>query len=204
MLSNIVFKLIYSGLVIFSPVLPNTPKIYEAILVYTVVFIMFIMYDKMKWNDKKKQGIKVPEYRWQWFIAPAVLLVICLLFAFGAFGFTPVAVATNSMKGEFSTGDVVLVRKISKIDISSIEESNSSNYCNSVTNKNYLLDSSIRTSSFLAPSKDDALLAFVMRDYQEEMKANDIDLSRPDDVLAFAKRNKWIMNNYNHSRAFTF
>ena len=111
--SNIAFQLIYVGLPIFLPVLPNVQKIFEAIMLYTSVFIMYIIYDKFSFerNKKEEKNIVQTKYHWKWMIAPALILTFCLLFAFGALPYVPVAVASDSMRGEFSKGDVVLVKK---------------------------------------------------------------------------------------------
>ena len=123
MLGNMVFQFLYSGLFIFIPILPNTPKIYEAIILYLTIFIMYIVYDKTSWDKEQKQnGMVIEKYRWKWLIFPGTVLAICLLFGIGVFPYVPVAVASNSMKNEFGKGDVVLVKKVSKIAVDEIKE----------------------------------------------------------------------------------
>lgn len=121
MLSNMIFMFAYMGLPLFSPVLPNIPKIFDAIITYAVIFIMFIIYDKMSHDKKKKQGLDIPNYHWKWMLFPGVVLTICILLGIGAFPFVPVAVASNSMKGDFERGDVVLVTKITKEEKEKLE-----------------------------------------------------------------------------------
>jgi len=121
--SNIIFMFIYAGIPVYSPVLPNTPKIYEAIILYSTVFIMYILYDKIAWerNKKAKKEIHTTRYNWQWLVAPAIVLTISILFAIGVFPYIPFAVASNSMKSEFDVGYVVLVRKTTPEVLATIE-----------------------------------------------------------------------------------
>ena len=117
--SNLLLQFIYTGIPVFMPVLPNIPKIFEAIMLYTAIFIMYIIYDRVLWDRKRKKekNKSTPDkYHWKWMIAPAIILGFCLLFALGVFPYIPLAVASNSMQGEFGRGDVVLVKKYTLID----------------------------------------------------------------------------------------
>lgn len=121
--SNCLFQFVYVGIPLFSPVLPNSPKIYEAIILYTTLFIIYIIYDKVLYDrNKEKNNLTIPDkYHLKWLIAPGVVLTFLILFALGAFPYMPVAVASNSMSPEFNRGDVVLVRKSDNIDVKNIE-----------------------------------------------------------------------------------
>jgi len=112
LLGIILFRSMYSLIPIFMPILPNVSKLFIAILVYAVVFVSFILYDKYNYEEKYKGVAKTKPYRlWQYLI-PGLVLVVCLSFGFGLFPVTPVAVASNSMQGVFSRGDMVFVQKL--------------------------------------------------------------------------------------------
>jgi signal peptidase len=120
LIGNLIFMLGLNIFVYFSPVLPDIPNILDAIAVYCVTFIMFIIYDSVEWRAKRNGGITV-EYkdrrRWWWTILPGAFLAVLIMFGLGVFPIIPVAVASNSMAGEFRRGDIVYVRRIEPNDV---------------------------------------------------------------------------------------
>jgi len=112
LLGVLLFRCTYSLVPIFAPVLPNITQLFMALIVFSVVFIMFIIYDKHMYEDKHKQFRKAKPYKWGRFIVPGLILVSCLGFGFGLFPVTPLAVASNSMQGTFNRGDMVIVQKL--------------------------------------------------------------------------------------------
>ena len=111
-------NLIYAGmtqaLILFSPVLPDTQTILDAIATYAIVFLMFIVYDSIEWAAKRQSGgeVKVRGKRQWWvMIFPGAALAICVMFGLGIFPIIPVAVASESMNPEFRRGDMVYVVK---------------------------------------------------------------------------------------------
>jgi signal peptidase len=117
---NLIFILSYNALIYFSPILPDIPRILDAIITYCIVFIMFIVYDSVEWFSKRHSGITI-EYkdrrRWGWSIIPATFLVLCIMFGVGVFPVMPVAVASNSMVQEFRRGDMIYVERTSPDDL---------------------------------------------------------------------------------------
>jgi signal peptidase I len=117
---NLIYAVGINLFLFFMPILPNIPQILDAITIYCVTFIMFIVYDSIEWKAKRKSGIEI-EYkdrrRWEWTIIPSVFLIGCILFGLGVFPIIPVAVASNSMSDEFKRGDIIYVRRINPDDI---------------------------------------------------------------------------------------
>jgi signal peptidase len=114
MISNMIFMVGHQAILLFSPILPDVMPILDAIALYCIVFIMFIIYDSVEWVAKRSDGINVTwqeKRQWGWTILPGVFLVVCVMFGLGVFPVIPVAVASNSMLGEFSRGDLVYVRR---------------------------------------------------------------------------------------------
>ena len=114
--SNLIFAIGYNFLIYFSPILPNVPLIIDAIALYCIIFLMFIIYDSVEWISKRQDGINVvykENRNWLWTIIPFGVLIIMLMFGLGMFSIRPVAVASNSMKPEFKKGDVIYIKKIS-------------------------------------------------------------------------------------------
>lgn len=102
----------YSLTAITAPVLPDISAIFLAILLYAALITMFFLYDKYTFDQRQKSQPLRRRYRWTAYIAPAVILVICVIFGSGLFPARPVAVASNSMKGTFSRGDMLIVKKL--------------------------------------------------------------------------------------------
>lgn len=116
LIGNLIFAIGYNFLIYFSPILPNIPFIVDAIALYCIVFIMFIIYDSVEWMAKREAGINIAykeKRNWLWTIIPLVVLIIMLLFGLGFFNIRPMAVASNSMKPEFKRGDVIYIKKVS-------------------------------------------------------------------------------------------
>jgi len=114
---NLVFATVYQAIPILSPYLPDMPRILEAILLYTLLFIMYLIVVTLRWRRRKaaKQLEKPPD--WRWLTVFGGILAVLLLFGFGVFRYIPVAVASNSMQDVFAKGDVVIVEKITDADM---------------------------------------------------------------------------------------
>jgi signal peptidase len=112
---NLVFVLGVNLLLFFSPILPDIPNILDAIAIYSVTFIMFIIYDSIEWRAKRSAGIDVvykDRRRWWWTIPPGGLVIVSILFGLGVFPVMPVAVVSNSMEREFKRGDIIYVERV--------------------------------------------------------------------------------------------
>jgi signal peptidase len=111
---NLIFVVGINLILFFSPILPDIPNILDAIAVYCVTFIMFIIYDSIEWRAKRSAGIDVAykeRRHWWWTIPPGGLIVVTVLFGLGVFPVMPVAVVSNSMAREFKRGDIIYVER---------------------------------------------------------------------------------------------
>ena len=115
----LLFRGFYSFLLIFMPILPKVENIFFAIVTYTVIFIMFIMYDKYVYEENaSKERKKRKPYGWKRFIAPFALLFVFIVFGFGLLPVAPVAVGSKSMESEegFNMGDMLVIQKLGSPD----------------------------------------------------------------------------------------
>jgi len=108
----ILFRAAFSLIPVLVPILPNITPILLSILIYVDVFIMFILYDKFVYDSANKERRRLKSYSWRGYIIPGLLLVMLVTFGFGILPIMPVAVASNSMKGSFARGDIVIVKKL--------------------------------------------------------------------------------------------
>jgi len=113
---NMLFLTVYQAVPVLSPYLPDMPKILDAIVVYTLVFIMYLIAGRLLWNRRRAAAPRGEPYHWKWLLLPAGVLTVFLLFGLGVFAYLPVAVASNSMSDVFSRGSLVIVKKIDNID----------------------------------------------------------------------------------------
>ena len=109
---NIIWRCVYSLSLVFLPYLPDITKLFLSILIYADVFVMFFIFEKMVYDKRVKEKYSQKHFGFRSYVVPALLLVICLTFGLGVFPFTPVAVASNSMQGEFVRGDMVIIKKL--------------------------------------------------------------------------------------------
>jgi len=105
------FRAAYSLIPVFSPYLPDITKILFAILTYVAVIVMFFLYDRYVLGQGQKTEFK-PKHKWAAYVAPAAILIVCIVLFSGILPSKPVAVASESMKGEFNIGDLVVVKKL--------------------------------------------------------------------------------------------
>jgi signal peptidase I len=112
---NMLWIGMYQAVFFISPILPGIPKILEAIAVITTVLIMYILMQSLqhKQNHKLQQ---TEHYPWQQFIFTSTLGIVLIMFVLGVFSYVPMVVVSESMKGTFSRGDVVIVHKIKPAD----------------------------------------------------------------------------------------
>ncbi|MDR2736082.1 MAG: signal peptidase I [Gracilibacteraceae bacterium] len=123
MIGNMIFQFVYWAVYLYSPFMPNIQKIMEAIFIQAVVLIMFVLFNGQEWRQhliETKQAVKSTR-DWLWMTPAGIVLALCQLFGLGVFPFIPVGVASNSMKGEFSRGDMVIIEKITEETLGSIQ-----------------------------------------------------------------------------------
>jgi signal peptidase I len=112
---NLIYAIGINIFLFFSPILPDIPKILDAIAAYCITFIMFIIYDSIEWRAKRDNGIDAAckdRRNWKWTIIPGGFLIVSILFGLGMFSIIPVAVASNSMAEEFKRGDIIYIRRV--------------------------------------------------------------------------------------------
>ena len=101
---------VYALIPVLSPVLPDISKILWAIMVYFVMFIAFIMYDRSIFSSGKK--VRHQRYAWTVYIIPGILVIFSIAFGSGITQWNPVAIASTSMTGTFDRGSLVFIKKI--------------------------------------------------------------------------------------------
>lgn len=122
-IGNLIFQTVYWFIYLFSPWLPDITKIMDAIFVYAIVLVMFVIVDWQEWKQNRRrynEPVK-RKYHWVWLTPPAALLVLLMLFGLGVFPYVPVAVASNSMKGVFSKGSLVVVNRVNRETLETIQ-----------------------------------------------------------------------------------
>ncbi|MBE6150701.1 MAG: signal peptidase I [Firmicutes bacterium] len=122
-LPNYIYRGILSGIVLFSPIIPNlnwlVNNLFLLILLIILVFSIDYLVDLEEKRIRKrkiKQGNTLGTY------CLFGITVIFVLFVVGIFKYQPIAILSNSMKGSFSKGDAVVVEKIDKDDLSRIKK----------------------------------------------------------------------------------
>lgn len=105
------FRAAYSLIPIFLPVLPNITTLLLAILTYASVIIMLSLYNTYAREQEKKLILKRKSHAWLVSV-PAIIFIVFA--SFGMFPTSLVAVASNSMKGEFSRGDMVVMKTLTQ------------------------------------------------------------------------------------------
>jgi signal peptidase len=124
MAGNMIFQFVYWGVYLYSPFMPDIPKIVESIFIYGLVLIMFVILDSLERKHRQvetQQPVKNSR-DWLWMTPAGLVLVFCLLFGLGALPFLPVAVASNSMKDVFSRGDMIIIDKVSPETLAAVQE----------------------------------------------------------------------------------
>ncbi|MCL1790002.1 MAG: signal peptidase I [Peptococcaceae bacterium] len=123
MIGNMIYVSVYWAIYLYSPIMPDIMKIMEAIYIHAIVLIMFILYSKQEWRQyqiETKQSTKTKR-DWLWMTPTGIVLTLTLLFGLGVFPYIPVGVASNSMKDEFSRGDMLIIEKVTEKSIKTIE-----------------------------------------------------------------------------------
>ncbi|MCL1851471.1 MAG: signal peptidase I [Peptococcaceae bacterium] len=123
MMGNMIFQSVYWAVYLYSPFMPDIQKIMEAIFIQAIVLIMFVLFNGQEWRQhliQTKQTVKSTR-DWLWMTPAGIVLALCLLFGLGVFPFIPVGVASNSMKGEFSRGDMIIVEKVTEETLKGIQ-----------------------------------------------------------------------------------
>ena len=108
---NITFMCAYQLIYYISPALPNAPKMLEGAALCLSVFVMYIFYDVMRLKSARNHR-HLRKYPWKALAMTSSIGITLILFVFGIFPYYPMVVVSNSMKGVFSRGDVVIIRKI--------------------------------------------------------------------------------------------
>ena len=103
------FRAAYSLIPVFLPVLPNITTLLLAILTYVAIVVMLSLYNKYAREQERKVILKRKSRAW---IVATPLILFIVVASFGLFPTALVAVASNSMKGEFSRGDIVVMRTL--------------------------------------------------------------------------------------------
>ena len=103
------FRAAYSLIPVLMPVLPNITALLMAILTYSAVVVMLALYNRFAREQDNR--IRLGRRSRAWLYATPVIAFIVVM-SLGLFPNTFVAVASNSMKGQFSRGDMVMMRSL--------------------------------------------------------------------------------------------
>jgi len=107
----IIFRAAYSLIPVFMPVLPNITNLTLAILTYVTIIVMLSLYSThVRDHRLDKPSHKRISRKW-WLAVPLVLVLFVV--TVNIIPTNMVAVASDSMKGEFNRGDMVVMRKLS-------------------------------------------------------------------------------------------
>jgi len=104
---------VFALLPVLSPILPDITKFLWAIIIYIVMLAAFVIYER---STRSAPAARRPRRRYGWtaYSLPAVLIAVSLFFGSGLAPWNPVAIASESMTGEFDKGSLVLVEKVPK------------------------------------------------------------------------------------------
>lgn len=103
---------------ILSPIIPNINWFFKSIFDIFLCFIIFILIRKIKYKSEKKYTNKFDYIKN--IIAGLIFAAIISFFA-GFLHYKPIVIMSNSMKGTFSKGDIVIVEKINSKNIDSLK-----------------------------------------------------------------------------------
>lgn len=114
----IAYDLIINFVMILSPVLPNSPWLFDAILhtMLPLILLIYIMY-RISRSDKEHRIRKIRFDNPRKIVVWTIIIILVLLFALGFFPIKPVGIATGSMEPYIYIGDVVFVQKCDENDI---------------------------------------------------------------------------------------
>ena len=114
----IIYEFIINTYLWMAPILPNSPWIITVIIesIIPIVVLLYIRYIKLQKDlFKSREMLRVSD---PGSIIPLIVVVILLTwFALGIFPIVPVAIASESMKPEFTIGDVILIKKCNIKDV---------------------------------------------------------------------------------------
>ena len=103
------FRSAYSLIPVFLPVLPNITTLVLAIITYFAVVVMLSLYNSYAREATPKIVLSRKSRGWL-YAAPVIAVIVVA--GFGLFPTAIVAVASDSMKGEFNRGDMVVMKNL--------------------------------------------------------------------------------------------
>ena len=114
----IMYELIINLVLWISPVLPNLPWIYIAVVdsLFPLILVYYLKYEISK-KDKRHIFKMQKSANPKSFLKVAVLVVLIIFFALGIFPIKPIGIATGSMYPNLCVGDMALVLKCSAKDV---------------------------------------------------------------------------------------
>ena len=117
-MASFIYDLIYYLILWFSPVLPNSPWVLEALLnsIFPLLLLLYCRYYIHKKDRFHLNSVSTP-INPSGLIPFGVALVLLIWFAVGIFPVKPVGIATASMVPEFNVGDLAIIEKCTANDI---------------------------------------------------------------------------------------
>ena len=114
----VMYELIINVALWISPVLPNNPWIFTAVLdsLFPLILVYYLKYEISK-KDKRHIFKMQKSANPKSFLKVAVLVVLIIFFALGIFPIKPIGIATGSMYPNLCVGDMALVLKCKAKDV---------------------------------------------------------------------------------------
>jgi len=107
--TSLIYKLIITGFLYTSPVLPNLPWTLKSTLSIAIVLVSLIILGSLKVTRKfgslRGEEIRPKKYLW---IIPVIFMMLLIS---GALGIKPYVIVSGSMEPTLSVGDVVFIEK---------------------------------------------------------------------------------------------
>lgn len=118
----IVYRFLTTAVSIYLPILPNINWFYSGLFGILVPIILYILINysqaklerKMTWQEEKRS-------RPITYVPLLIVVFLVVGFVVGFFKYQPVAVISDSMLPLFARGDMIIVEKVDKDDISNIK-----------------------------------------------------------------------------------
>ena len=117
-LPAVIYDVIVNVFLWISPILPNAPWVFTAILdsVFPLILLFYCKYNVSQ-KDKNHLYKLLKSTNPKGFIPIAVAIVLVIFFAIGIFPIKPIGIATGSMSPNLNVGDLVIVQKCSAKEI---------------------------------------------------------------------------------------
>ena len=114
----VIYELIINIALWISPVLPNTPWVFTAVIdsLFPLLLVYYLKYEISK-KDKRHIFKMEKSVNPKGFLKFAIVIVLIIFFGLGIFPIKPIGIASGSMFPTLSIGDMALVQKCNARDL---------------------------------------------------------------------------------------